>query len=280
MTAAGARALAWRPGLNAARAAALAAGLAWLGPPGGGLAAHVFQRNLFLHHGFALWTNYWYAGRYSFVGYSLIYYPLAAWIGIKLLAVLSVAGATAAFTVVAERTWGSAAVWAARLFGVAAAAAVISAAFGENVARLRFAAVPLAVLTLSLRRWQPLPYAIGVLALAFSWNATPLAYSFARTASDPSASKAYWQPVIGFLHKELTPDYRVEAVDTAGHWEAVSLAQARIPIVRGWFRQGGFPQNELLYDPFGRRAYLAWLHPLGAGSIRCTGGPQTSTRRT
>src|SRR5207247_4817137 len=114
---------------NAAGAAALAALLAWLGPPGADLAAHVFQRNLFLHHGFALWTNYWYAGRYSFVGYSLIYYPLAAWVGIKLLAVLSVAGATAAFTVVAERTWGSAAVWAARFFGVAAAAAVISAAF-------------------------------------------------------------------------------------------------------------------------------------------------------
>jgi hypothetical protein len=409
MTAAGARALGWRPGLNAACAAALGAALAWLGPPGADLAAHVFQRNLFLEHGFALWTNYWYAGRYSFVGYSLIYYPLAAWIGIKLLAVLSVAGATAAFTVVAERTWGSAAVWAARFFGVAAAAAVISAAFpyglglafgltalvvlgrgrpwlfavlvaltfaasplafvlllvilagvaasrsrreitkpalaiagvgvvavvlwrlfpdggrfpfstaellaalafcglglaltwrverarilhsifgvyaifclaayavpsalGENVARLRFAAVPLAVLTLSLRRWQPLPYAIGALALAFSWNATPLAYSFARTASDPSASKAYWQPVVGFLHKELTPDYRVEAVDTAGHWEAVYLAQAGIPIVRGWFRQDDFPQNELLYDPFGRRAYVAWLHRLGVRYVVLTSAP-------
>ena len=409
MTAGGARALAWRPGLNAACAAVLAAALAWLGPPGADLAAHVFQRNLFLEHGFALWTNYWYAGRYSFVGYSLIYYPLAAWLGIKLLAVLSVAGATAAFTVVAERTWGSAAVWASRFFAVAAAATMISAAFpyglglafaltalvvlgrdrpwlfallvaltfaasplafvlllvilagvavsrshreigkpalaiagvgavavllwrlfpaggsfpfstaellaalafcglglaltwrvenarilrsifavyglacftsyvvpselGENIARLRFAAVPLAVLTLSLRRWRPLPYAIAAFALALSWNATPLAYSFARTVSDPSASATYWQPVIGFLHKDLSPDYRVEAVDTAGHWEAVYLAQAGIPIVRGWFRQDDFPQNELLYDPFGSRAYLAWLHRLGVRYVVLTDAP-------
>jgi len=78
----GPRATAWRPGVNAALAAALAAILVWLGPPGSDLTAHVFQRNLFLAHGFSLWTNYWYAGRYSFVGYSLLYYPLAAVVGI------------------------------------------------------------------------------------------------------------------------------------------------------------------------------------------------------
>jgi hypothetical protein len=48
------------------------------------LRAHVFQLHLYLQHGFALWTNYWYAGRYTFVGYSLVYYPLAALVGIRL----------------------------------------------------------------------------------------------------------------------------------------------------------------------------------------------------
>jgi hypothetical protein len=407
---------AWRPGLNAAAAAAFAAIVAWAGPPGADFAAHVFQRNLYLTHGFALWTNYWYAGRYSFVGYSLAYYPLAALIGIKLLAVLSVAGATAAFTAVSERTWGSAAIWAGRCFAVAAAASVLTAAFpyglglafalaalvalshgrpwvfaalvaltfaasplafvlllvalgavaasrsrreitkpalaivgvgaagavlwrmfpgggrfpfstiellaaltfcglgfaltwrverarilrsffavyavvclaayvvpsalGENVARLRFAALPLAVLTLSLRRWRPRPYAIVALVLALAWNATPLAYSYFRTSSDLSASAAYWRPVVGFLHQNLTPAYRVEAVDTAGHWEAVYLAQARIPIVRGWFRQDDFPQNELLYDALGPRAYLAWLHRLGVRYVVLTNAPLDYSART
>src|ERR1041384_4878990 len=73
--------------LSAAAAASIAAILAYLGPPGSDLAAHAYQRTLFLEHGFTLWNNFWYAGRYSFVTYSLIYYPLAAALGIKLLAV-------------------------------------------------------------------------------------------------------------------------------------------------------------------------------------------------
>jgi hypothetical protein len=395
--------------VNAALAGLLVSVVVWLGPPGADLAAHVFQRDLFLAHGFSLWTNYWYAGRYSFVGYSLLYYPIAAVLGIKLLAVLSVIAASGAFTLVAERTWGASAIWASRFFAVAAAASALSAAFpyglglalalfallalehgrllvfavlvaltfaasplafvllavilvgiavsrsrsevirpaivigvigalgllllrlfpnggsfpfsisellaaltfcfggliltwrverarvlrsifavyafaclaaylipsglGENVVRLRYAAVPLAVLTLSLRSWRPLPWAIAAFVLALSWNVAPLAYSYAHTSADPSASATYWQPVVNFLHRKLTPSYRVEAVDTAGHWEAVYLAQAGIPIVRGWFRQDDFPQNELLYDPLGRRAYLAWLHRMGARYVVLTKAP-------
>ena len=78
-----------------------AAALVWLGPPGADLAAHLYQRTLFIEHGFALWNNFWYAGRYSFVTYSVLYYPLAALLGIRALAVAthgvrdSSAGATA-----------------------------------------------------------------------------------------------------------------------------------------------------------------------------------------
>ena len=40
--------------LSAGGAGALAALLIWLGPPGSDLAAHAYQRTLFLDHGFAL----------------------------------------------------------------------------------------------------------------------------------------------------------------------------------------------------------------------------------
>src|SRR5580765_1728575 len=83
-----------------AGAGALAALLVWLGPQGTDLAAHAYQRALYLHHGFLLWNNFWYAGRYSFVTYSTLYYPLAALFGIRLLAVASIATAALAFTVV------------------------------------------------------------------------------------------------------------------------------------------------------------------------------------
>ncbi len=387
--------------LAAAVAAAVATALAWLGPPGSDVAAHVYQSTLFHERGFTLWNNFWYSGRYSFVTYSTLYYPLAALLGIRLLAVASVATAALAFTVVVARQWGPAARWSNRSFAVVWAGTVLSGAFpfalgvalallallslqagakgrfallaaltlaaspvafvllavlllgsaiatrwtraqlvapaatiatiglvevllwrlfpgggrfpfsaeelaaasifcvtgavltwrvpaarvlrwifvvylcaclvvylvpsevGENIARLRFAAIPICVLALSLRHWRPLLPCIVVFGLAVSWNLSPLAASFTKSRSDPAADAAYWAPTISFLRAHLTPDYRVEAVDTVGHWPAEYLPSAGIPIVRGWFRQDDFPQNSLLYGKPGRSAYLHWLRSLG-----------------
>jgi hypothetical protein len=400
--------------VNAALAASLASVIAWWGPPGTDLAAHVYQLDVFVRHGFELWTNYWYAGRYTFVGYSLIYYPLAAVVGIKLLAVISAAIATAAFTLLVRETWGEQTTWATRLFAVVTAASVVTAAFpyglglafslvallalargrtawfagfvvltlatsplaflflllflatayvsrgklaakpaaivavacaagvlswrlfpdpgrfpfpsgellaaltfcgiglgvswnverarmlrtlfgayallclaayfvpsdiGANVARLRFAAIPIAALTLSLRRWRPWPVAVIAFGLACSWNLSPLAWSLVRSSSDPSSSAAYWQPAISYLNHHLLPGYRVEAVDTAGHWEAVYLTRAGIPIVRGWFRQDDFPQNEVLYDGPGPVSYRRWLHSLGVRYVVLTNAPTDYSSR-
>jgi len=76
---------------------AIASVLLWLGPPGADTAAHVYQRWLYMHHGFVSWDNYWYGGRYVFVTYSWLYYPVAAVTGIKILAAVSLAAASAAF---------------------------------------------------------------------------------------------------------------------------------------------------------------------------------------
>ena len=168
-------------------------------------------------------------------------------------------------------------------YGVACAVAyLVPTNLGGNVVRLRLVAVPIAILVLSLRRWRPLPIAVIAMGLALSWNLTPLAYSFFQTRHDPAASATYWQPVVRYLHTTLTPDYRVEAVDTSDHWEAVYLPQAGIPIVRGWFRQNDFPLNELLYDnmtPAGLRRLappaeraLRRPHRLDAGLQRPAGG--------
>jgi hypothetical protein len=402
---------------NAGLGALLAAVIVWVGPPGTDLPAHVFQLDLYVRHGFDFWTNYWYAGRYTFVGYSLLYYPLAAILGIKPLAVLSVAVSAAAFTVLIRDAWPEANVWAGRFFALLTAAALVSAAFpwglglafalcalvavsrrrvalfgvlaalaaassplaflflllvlaaawlsghrhrvvkpavviaaicgcgllvwrlfpdsgrypfpfsellaaltfcvigaaltwrvpearllrslfvayaglclisyalpsdvGGNIVRLRYAAVPLAVLALSLRRWRPIPVAALVIALATSWNVSPLVYSLIRSSHDPAADSAYWSPVISYLHEELAPGYRVEAVGTANHWEAVYLPQAGIPIVRGWFRQDDFPQNQLLYqDPHLTPAeYLTWLRSLAVRYVVLTDSPADYSSR-
>src|SRR5215204_7622723 len=115
--------------LAAGAAASLAALLFWLGPPGNDLAAHVYQRTVFLHDGFQLWNNFWYGGRYGFVTYSVLYYPLAALFGIRLLAVATIATAALAFAVVLGREYGPTARWSSRTFAVVWAGVVLSAAF-------------------------------------------------------------------------------------------------------------------------------------------------------
>ena len=110
-------------------AALVASLLVVFGPPGSDLAAHVYQSGLFRDHGFQIWNNFWYEGRYSFVTYSLLYYPAASLLGIQLLAVLSIATAALAFTVIAAREWGHASRWSSVAFAVVWAGVVLSGAY-------------------------------------------------------------------------------------------------------------------------------------------------------
>src|SRR5207244_4444824 len=156
--------------LAAIAAASLAAVLLWAGPPGNDIAAHLYQRALFLKHGFVLWNNFWYAGRYSFITYSVLYYPLSALLGIKVLALASVTIAALAFAVVIGREWGPAARWSSRTFAVLWAGTVLSAAFPFALG------AALALLALwSLQQGKRGRFAaLVVLALA----ASPLAFLF------------------------------------------------------------------------------------------------------
>src|SRR4051812_23414490 len=115
--------------LAAALAATVAALLLWTAPRGADWAAHAYQRTFLLEHGFAIWNNFWYAGRTTFVTYSLLYYPLAALLGIRVLALVSVAGAALAFSAVLLRQWGARSRLAGRTFAVLSGGVVVSAAF-------------------------------------------------------------------------------------------------------------------------------------------------------
>lgn len=406
--------MSWRPGLSrevllcTALAAGVAAVLVWLGPPGTDFAAHVYQRILFVRHGFTLWDNFWYAGRYSFADYSLLYYPLAALLGMKLLAVVSVSVAALAFAAVAAREWGSSARWSSLSFAVVWAGFLLSAAFpfalgvafallalwalqaghrwrfaglalltlaaspvalallvvvlagvalavrikpsraavpalalggvlaielvllrlfpgtglypfsageaavglafcvvglvgtwrvenarvlwwvfavyavviavvyfvpsglGENIVRLRYVAVPISLLVVALRRWRPLPLAVTLVALALAWNVTPLAAGLVRGESDVTSHATVWRQPVAYLHAHLRPGFRVEGVDTTGHWPAYYLAEAGIPLVRGWFRQDDFPFDALLYRRLRAAEYRRWLRGLGVAYVVLT----------
>jgi hypothetical protein len=167
---------AWRLRLPVAREAVLCTGLAltaasllvWLAPPGGDLAAHEYQRSLFLVHGFTLWDNFWYAGRYAFVGYSVLYYPLAALLGIRLLGVLTVALAAAGFALLLERQWGRPARWAGRSFALIWPGVVLT---GEFPLALGVVLALFCLLALqSERRW------IGAALIVLTLAASPVAF--------------------------------------------------------------------------------------------------------
>lgn len=92
------------------RGAALTAGLIamavlLLGPPGGDAAAHLYQTQLWREHGWQLWDNLWYAGRYSLVNYSLLYFPLSALLGTTTVVAGSAALAAWAFARLVTGRW-------------------------------------------------------------------------------------------------------------------------------------------------------------------------------
>jgi hypothetical protein len=99
-----------RTGRTALLCAALAAAAAivthLVGPPAGDAPAHAFQTLSFARHGFTLWDNYWYAGSYQYVLYSIIYYPVAAIGGMVPVAVISASFAGWAFASASCRHWG------------------------------------------------------------------------------------------------------------------------------------------------------------------------------
>ena len=74
---------------------------------------------------------------------------------------------------------------------------LVPSEIGANMVRLRFVAVPVAALALSLRHWKPVLPALLAFGLAFAWNAEPLMASFDRGGEDPSSSAGLLAPASG-----------------------------------------------------------------------------------
>ncbi len=402
----------WRPSRDAWRLAALCAALTGtaslllvaFGPPGIDRAAHLYHVAQFHRYGWQVWDNYWYAGRYELVNYSIGYYPIAAATGLDTLVVVASALGSAAFAglvrVVAPRYGTAAAVafaatWPAtviagqypfalgaalamlallaflcrhHLTGLAlavAAAAVSPLAFllltmalvgmvvgarrrilhlprarvalggliavivsevailrlfpidgafpfptsdmvlvlalciagaviarddlglaflfgaygvfaatfylmptgvGGNIERLAdYAAVPLLVVAYG-RRARPLRLSAAlVLGIAAVSQAAPIVRNVTAALEERAASAAFWAGAITFLTTQGhgDPNFRVEAVATVGHQESLYLAEANIPLTRGWYRQDDFPINAPLYGgALEASSYLDWLRSL------------------
>jgi hypothetical protein len=83
------------------------------------LAAQVYRAGLFERGGFAVWDDHWYAG-HALPGYSLLFPGLAALVGLRTVAALSVLASAALFERLVLGVYGPAARWGAVWFAVAA----------------------------------------------------------------------------------------------------------------------------------------------------------------
>lgn len=84
------------------------------------LAAQVYRADLFRRYGFMVWDEHWYAG-HQMPGYSLLFPPLGALLGVRLLGALAVLASTSLFWGLVRPIYGAnAARWGGVFFALAA----------------------------------------------------------------------------------------------------------------------------------------------------------------
>jgi hypothetical protein len=205
-------------------AGALAGVLLTFVPLSGDAPSHLFQTWLYRHGGFQLWNNLWYAGRYEFVSYSVLYYPLAALTGELPVLVVSAAALAASFAAVCRREWGGAARGPAIAFACTTPFVSIVAGSYPFTAGAACAALAL----LALQRRHRLLFAVAVVgALGFS----PLAFA-----------------VLLALLAGLLLGHPQPTLAARRHWTA--LAVVVIVLLAGVLAQRAFPSGGIYpYNP-------------------------------
>jgi hypothetical protein len=159
------------------------------------LAAQVYRAGLFHRIGFALWDEHWYAGHHL-PGYSLLFPPLGAVFGVRLLGVVSVLASVALFERLSFAIYGPGARWASVWFAVAAVGDVwigrLSFALGVPfvLAALCAAPSPVAGVLLALGGLTHAlatrsPRALLVLAVPVAVVVVPLALLFPEGGFEP-----------------------------------------------------------------------------------------------
>ena len=142
---------------------------------------------------------------------------------------------------------------------------------GGNISRLgECVGAPLLICALWPQRRRLLALALAIPILTLQWG--PALATFTTNPADPSRNVAYFQPLLGYLHRHATPYGRVEVVPTKLHWEAAYVAP-HVPLARGWERQLDTADNPLFYAqaPLNAGEYSAWLLANGVRYVALPG---------
>ncbi len=148
------------------------------------------------------------------------------------------------------------------------AAYLVPTAVGSNASRLMpLLAGPLAALMWWRKRIVWL--AIAALPLLYlQWQAPVRELN--GSSGDPTASAAYWRPLLSFLERQPGGPFRIEIPFTELHAEAYRVAPS-VPLARGWERQLDIKYNHLFYGgALTQASYEAWLHRLAIRFVAVT----------
>ncbi len=142
------------------------------------------------------------------------------------------------------------------------AAALLTTPVGLNAGRLSatFALATIAGYAVLPSFVKPPAALAAVLAAVLLWQ-HPVAVNDLRHAGDPSASAAYFRPLLTELQRRRTAG-RVEVVPTADYWEAAYVPPVS-PLARGWLRQADTARDPVFFAHLTRASYQSWL--LGDG---------------
>ena len=159
---------------------------------------------------------------------------------------------------------------------------LVPSPLGDNWTRLSAFVFPVTLLTAGLASFRPRRLVVLALATAFAYNITPYLLLVPYRLDNRPASASFWQPALAFLRNHASPEYRVEVVPTAAHWEAYWVPKAGFALARGWYRQLDVVDNPALYAKKLRpAAYRAWLRAsavhyvlLASTPLDWEGGPQ------
>jgi hypothetical protein len=154
-------------------AAALAALGQLLGWHGVDTAAQVHRVDTFRAVGLSLWDSQWYGGHWT-LDYSVVYPPLAAFVGLPALTILTAALAAWAFDALARRHFGSSGLLVSLVF---ASGTLVQASIGQ-LPFLLGEALGLCCLLAVRRRWRLVAAALATAATL----ASPLAGAFTLLA--------------------------------------------------------------------------------------------------
>ena len=234
-----------------------------LEPASADLAAQLYRAKLVGEHGLGVWDNGWFAGHHT-PGYSLLFPPLGALVGVRLAGALAAVAATALFALLAQARWGAragsaAAAWFAagavgtllsgRLTFLLGAVLALAAALALQRGRRVLAAALAAVTTLA-SPVAGLFLALGAIAWALAgarseggrpggrraWGAAiafaalapaaALAVLFPEGGDEPFVASAFWPALAGTIAVALVLPARERALRTGAAIYALACVAA------------------------------------------------------